>query len=228
MKPALNLVPEFAARSRLLPAQAGRLFRRTLFGLIAVGLSANAHAGAIDHLRTFATGTLSARGEFVQKVASRSQRVSPTNSGEFVFQRPGKFRWSYLKPYEQVIIADGQNLTIHDKDLNQVTIRKLDDALGETPAAILFGNNDLEKRFNLKEAGIRDGIEWLDAVPRSKDTTFERISIGFRQGELAAMELRDALGQTTMLNFSKLQRNPTLSPEAFRFTVPKGADVLRN
>lgn len=228
MKPALNLVPEFVARSRVLPGRAVRSFLRMLPGLIAAGLATGAHAGAIDHLRAFATGTQSARGEFVQKVASRTQRVSPPNSGEFVFQRPGKFRWSYLKPYEQVIIADGQNLTIHDKDLNQVTIRKLDDALGETPAAILFGNNDLEKRFNLKEAGVRDGIEWLDAVPRSKDTTFERISIGFRQGELAAMELRDALGQTTLLNFSKLQRNPALSPEAFRFTVPKGADVLRN
>jgi len=224
VKPAPALVPKFAVAT---PAWS-RAMRRSLLALVAAGWALGAHAGAIDHLRAFATGTQSARGEFVQKVASRTQRASSPNSGEFVFQRPGKFRWSYLKPYEQVIIADGQTLTIHDKDLNQVTIRKLDDALGETPAAILFGNNDLEKRFSLKEAGVRDGIEWLDAVPRSKDTPFERISIGFRQGELAAMELRDALGQTTLLNFSKLQRNPVLSPEAFRFTVPKGADVLRN
>jgi len=195
--------------------------------LFMAGLPAASYAGAIDQLRAFASENRSARGAFVQNVVSRTQRATPPQSGEFMFERPGKFRWSYLKPYQQMIIADGEVLTIYDKDLNQVTTRKLDDALGATPAAILFGSNDLEKRFTLTESGTRDGIEWLDAVPKSKDTTFERISIGFRQGELAAMELRDALGQTTMLRFSSVERNPRLSPDSFRFTIPKGADVLK-
>lgn len=186
-----------------------------------------AEAGAIDQLRSFATQTRSARGEFTQRVITRTQRATTPARGEFSFERPGKFRWVYLKPYEQVIVADGTTLGIWDKDLNQATIRKLDEALGATPAAILFGSNDLEKRFELKEAGVRDGIEWLEATPRSKDTTFERIAIGFRDGELAAMELRDALGQQTLLTFAKVERNARVAPEAFRLNLPKGVDVLR-
>jgi len=185
-------------------------------------------AGAIAQLQAFATQTRSARGVFVQKVTSRTQRASPVTSGEFSFARPGKFRWVYLKPYEQLIVADGETLTIFDKDLNQASVKKLDDALGATPAAILFGSNDLEQRFALKEAGNREGVEWLDATPKSRDTAFERISIGFRNGTLAAMELRDALGQTTLLTFSKVEINATLAPDVFRFVIPKGADVLRN
>lgn len=202
-------------------------------GLVALTLgigcwSTAASAAAIDHLRNFATQTRSARGEFTQRVTSRTQRATAPARGEFSFERPGKFRWAYIKPYEQVIVADGQTLGIWDKDLNQATIKKLDEALGATPAAILFGNNDLEKRFDLKEDGVRDGIEWLAATPKVKDTTFERIGIGFRDGELAAMELRDALGQVTFLSFGKLERNVRLAPDVFKLNLPKGVDVLRN
>lgn len=188
-------------------------------------------AGAIDQLHQFAKETRSARGSFVQQVSSRARRATPPASGEFSFERPGKFRWAYLKPYEQVIVADGKTLSIYDKDLKQATVKKLDEALGATPAAILFGANDLEQRFTLKEAGTRDGVEWLEAVPKSKDTAFERIAIGFRSGsngELAGMELKDALGQTTTLSFSGIERNARIAPEVFRLDLPKGVDVLRN
>jgi len=189
--------------------------------------SGTAGAAALDHLRNFATQTKTARGEFTQRVVSRTQRATQPARGEFSFERPGKFRWAYLKPYEQVIVADGQTLGIYDKDLAQATIKKLDEALGATPAAILFGSNDLEKRFDLKEAGVRDGIEWLEATPKARDTTFERIGIGFRDGELAAMELRDALGQLTVLTFAKIERNVRLAPDVFRLNLPKGVDVLK-
>jgi outer membrane lipoprotein carrier protein len=186
-----------------------------------------AHANALDDLHAFAAQTKTARGSFTQHVASRTKASAPT-SGEFIFARPGRFRWSYNKPYEQLLVADGEKLSIYDKDLNQVTVRKLGDALGNTPAAILFGSSDLDQSFDLKDAGTRNGVAWLDATPKSKDTQFEKISIGFRNGELAAMELRDALGQTTMLEFSNVERNPKIDASTFSFTPPKGADVLQN
>jgi outer membrane lipoprotein carrier protein len=144
--------------------------------------------------------------------------------------RPGKFRWVYEKPYEQWIVGDGDKLWIFDKDLNQVTVRKLGNSLGQSPAAILAGSDDLEKNFTLKEAGSQDGMDWLEARPKAKDTTFELVRIGFKaEGgghNLAAMELHDSFGQTSVLKFGTLERNPTLPPDTFHFTPPKGADVI--
>lgn len=150
-----------------------------------------------------------------------------SSSGTFSFARPGKFTWRYTKPYDQLLQADGQTLYIYDKDLNQVTERKLDGALGSSPAAILFGSNDLSRNFDVKNGAARDGVEWLELTPKAKDTQFERIGIGFKGGNLEAMELRDAFGNTTMLTFSGIQKNPSLPADAFRFAVPKGADVVK-
>ena len=125
-----------------------------------------------------------------------------------MFQRPGKFRWTYEKPYEQLIVADGQRLTLFDKDLNQATIRKLQAALPSSPASILFGSNDFEREFEVSDAGARDGLEWVRAKPRAKDTPFERIEIGFRDGLPGGMLLVDSFGNTTRLQFSKVERNP--------------------
>lgn len=195
--------------------------------VLALSLIGAARADAIDDLRAFSAQTKTAKGDFVQRVQSRVKASAPA-SGDFVFARPGRFRWSYTKPYEQLLVADGEKLSIYDKDLNQVTVRKLGDALGSTPAAILFGSADLDRSFDLKDAGERDGVAWLDATPKTKDTQFQKISIGFRHGELAAMELHDALGQTTMLEFSNVERNPKVDASTFAFTPPKGADVLQN
>ena len=189
-------------------------------------LLAPAHAGSLDQLSAFLTRTTSARGEFVQRVSGRSGAAQPASSGRFVFQRPGKFRWSYEKPYEQLIVADGTRLVLFDKDLNQVTIRKLGAALPSSPASILFGSNDFEKEFEVTDAGTRDGLGWVQARPRAKDSTFERIDIGFRDGLPLAMRLVDNFGQVTELAFSGLERNPKLDAATFRFTPPQGADVL--
>ncbi len=192
----------------------------------ACALGAPASAAPLDQLRSFLTQTTAARGEFVQTVVSRSGAKPVTSSGRFVFQRPGRFRWSYEKPYEQLIVADGSRLVLFDKDLNQVTIRKLNAALPSSPASILFGSNDFEKEFEVSDAGMREGLEWVQAKPRAKDSTFERIEIGFRDGLPAEMQLADNFGQITRLTFGKLERNPKLDIDAFRFTPPKGADVL--
>ena len=140
--------------------------------------------------------------------------------------RSGKFIWTYQKPYEQVLQADGETLYVYDKDLNQVTTRKLGNALGSSPAAILFGSNDLEKNFTLVEAGNRDGLEWMTATPKAKDSTFEQIGIGLKDGVPQAMELKDSFGQTSVLKFTNFQRNPQLGAQQFKFEVPKGADVV--
>ena len=198
--------------------------------LIAASFAAGtASASALDQFKTFVSTTKSAKGEFTQQqlTKSKSGKTAPVSSGSFIFARPGKFIWTYQKPYEQVLQADGDQLYIYDKDLNQVTVRKLGNALGSSPAAILFGSNNLEQNFTLSEAGERDGAEWLNAVPKSKDTTFEQISIGLKGGVPVAMELKDSFGQTSVLKFTSFQRNPQLPAQQFKFEIPQGADVVK-
>jgi outer membrane lipoprotein carrier protein len=187
-----------------------------------------ASAAALDQFKSFVASTQSAKGEFTQQQLgkSKSGKATPASSGSFVFARPGKFIWTYRKPYEQVLQADGETLYIYDKDLNQVTTRKLGNALGSSPAAILFGSNKLEENFTLSEAGARDGMEWLNATPKAKDTSFEQISIGLKDGVPMAMELKDTFGQTSRLTFTNFQRNPQLGAQQFKFTAPQGADVV--
>jgi outer membrane lipoprotein carrier protein len=189
-------------------------------------------ASALEQFKLFVNATRTARGEFSQRLVkaesdSGNMRMSNASSGTFIFARPGKFIWTYQKPYEQLLQADGDKLYIYDKDLNQITIRTLGSAIGSSPAAILFGSNDLEKNFTLTEAGTRDGIEWLQAVPKTKDTNFEKIGIGLKDGMPVAMELRDSFGQVSLLSFTRFEKNPSLSSGQFRFVIPKGADVLQ-
>ncbi|WP_183378951.1 MULTISPECIES: outer membrane lipoprotein chaperone LolA [unclassified Herbaspirillum] len=196
-----------------------------------LALSAHASASALDQFKQFVSSTQSAKGQFVQrlvKIDSGTVKVSNTSSGTFIFSRPGKFIWTYQKPYEQLLQADGQTLYIYDKDLNQVTTRKLGNALGSSPAAILFGSNDLEQNFTLKEGGTKDGMEWLQATPKTKDTSFDQIGIGLKDGVPMAMELRDSFGQTSLLTFTNFEKNPPLKADSFRFVIPKGADVFNN
>lgn len=202
----------------------------TLAALLgAVAFCGAAQAAALDQFKSFVASTQSAKGEFTQQQLgkSKSGKASPASSGSFVFARPGKFIWTYQKPYEQVLQADGETLYIYDKDLNQVTTRKLGNALGSSPAAILFGSNKLDENFTLSEAGERDGMEWLNATPKARDTSFEQISIGLKGGVPMAMELKDTFGQTSRLTFTNFQRNPPLGAQQFRFAVPQGADVVK-
>ena len=197
-------------------------------GLLFAG---GASASALEQFKTFVGSTKAAKGDFTQHQVKKVDGVSKnsaSSTGTFVFARPGKFIWTYVKPYDQLLQADGDQLFIYDKDLNQVTVKKLGDALGSSPAAILFGSNDLEKNFTLAEAGTRDGLEWLKATPKAKDTTFDEISIGLRNSVPEAMELRDSFGQTSVLAFKNFQKNPALSATYFKFVMPKGADVFNN
>ncbi len=184
------------------------------------------HAAALDRLDQFMSGTKSARGEFEQRIVGRDGKVVQESKGTLAFSRPGKFRWNYAKPYPQLIVGDGTKVWIYDEDLNQVTVRKLDLALGSTPAALLAGNNEALRAFELKDAGAKDGLEWVEAIPRDRDSNFERIRMGFGPNGLDAMQLTDSFGQTTTLRFTRLERNPPLEPSLFSFTPPNGADVI--
>jgi outer membrane lipoprotein carrier protein len=201
-------------------------------------VASQAYASGTEQLKAFVSQVHAARGDFTQqevKAPSKANNASnpsampnkpQTSSGTFMFARPGKFIWSYEKPYSQLLQADGDKLYVFDKDLNQVTVRSLGGALGASPAAILFGSNDLEKNFTLRDAGEKGGIDWLELTPKAKDTQFEKVGIGFKDGNLQAMELHDVFGNVTLLTFSNIQKNPPINANTFKFTVPKGADVI--
>lgn len=185
-----------------------------------------ASAAATDALKVFLTQTQTVKARFAQMVLDKNLKPLQQAQGIMQFSRPGKFRWDYQKPYEQVIVGDGSKLWIYDKDLNQVTVRKLDRALGASPAALLSGGNDLERDYKLSNTGMDKGLDWLEALPKSKETVFERVRMGFGKSGLEAMELRDQFGQTTVITFADVERNPRIAAEVFRFTPPQGADVI--
>jgi outer membrane lipoprotein carrier protein len=192
--------------------------------LLAPPLSAS--STSLERFSEFINQTLTARGEFEQKIFDRNRKLLQESRGVLAFSRPGKFRWTYVKPYAQLIVGDGSKVWIYDEDLKQVTVRKLDQALGSTPAALLAGNNEAMRAFNLSDQGTKGGLEWLEALPRDKEGNFEKIRMGFGSSGLEVMELFDGFGQTTVLKFVSLQRNPKLDPGLFRFSPPKGADVI--
>ncbi len=212
--------------------QLGSRWLACLLGLSALLHAAHSYAGGREALQAFVTQVHAARGQFVQRQITTStdsnatEATERTLSGNFVFLRPGKFIWAYQKPYAQVLQADGKYFYVYDADLNQVTRRKLDQALSGSSATILFGSNDLSRDFKLSDAGTQQGIDWLNLIPKSQDSQFQRISIGFRQGNLAAMKLYDSFGTLTELTFSQIEKNPPLSADQFKFTVPRDAELV--
>lgn len=195
--------------------------------LLALCVPAFALGATTEALKAFLTQTSTAKGRFAQMVLDKNLKMLQQSTGTMQFSRPGKFRWEYTKPFEQTIVGDGAKLWIYDKDLNQVTERKLDKALGASPAALLAGSNEIEKSYTLNNIGSQEGLDWLEAIPKTKDTAFERIRLGFGKVGLEAMELRDQFGQVTVIKFADIERNPKLATDAFTFTPPKGADVIR-
>ena len=184
------------------------------------------HAGPIEKMREFVQQTRSARAVFTQTVADSSGQISQKASGTVQFQRPGKFRWTYSKPYEQLIVGDGETLWIYDKDLNQVTQRKLDKALGSSPAALLAGADDIEKYFSLNALGKKGKLDWLEVRPYDEDSLFDKVRMGFNKNTLEVMELFDHFGQKTTILLSRLERNPVTPADTYTFTIPDGADVV--
>lgn len=198
-----------------------------------VGLG-SAWAGGLDNLEGFLRAAKSGRAEFTQVVTAPAKEGQPvrskTSTGSFAFERPGHFRFDYRKPFEQVLVADGQTLWLYDVDLNQVTARKQAQVLGATPAALITNAASLQALqadFTLKDAPDRDGLSWVNAVPKTRDSQLQRVDIGFRGNELAALDIVDSFGQRSVLSFSKVELNPALPAATFQFKPPAGADVVR-
>ena len=204
------------------------MMRRLILGVLLVLSATAVRADAVDRLRQFLETTKLLRADFSQTVLPKNGRKPQFSSGIMAIARPHKFRWQIEKPYPQLIVGDGEKVWLHDPELNQVTVKKQGAALAGSPAALLAGEGIavLEKSFVLKDAGLRDGLEWLDATPKNTDSGFEKVRIGFAGAELRAMELTDSFGQQTSLLFSKVEKNPALPAATFRFVPPKGADVL--
>ncbi len=194
-----------------------------------------AQADGLQDLEKFLREVSSAQARFTQVVTSPKRTGetvarSKTSSGSFEFLRPNRFRFEYTQPFEQTIVADGQTLWLYDVDLNQVTARPQQEVLGSTPAALIAAGTDmraLSKAFELKAAPAHNGMEWLEARPRAQDGQLHSVRVGFLQGQLAALEIADSLGQRSVLTFSQWQGNAPLTAERFRFQVPAGADVIR-
>ncbi|MCK6405153.1 MAG: outer membrane lipoprotein chaperone LolA [Rhodocyclaceae bacterium] len=206
----------------------GVMMRRLLLASALALVTVSARADAVDRLRAFLETTKLLRADFTQTVMPKNGRKPQFSSGSMAIARPHKFRWQIEKPYPQLIVGDGEKVWLHDPELNQVTVKKQGAALAGSPAALLAGEGIavLEKSFVLKDAGLQDGLEWLDATPKNTDSGFEKVRIGFAGAELRAMELTDSFGQQTSLQFSKVEKNPALAASTFRFVPPKGADVL--
>jgi outer membrane lipoprotein carrier protein len=184
-----------------------------------------AKADSVDALKEFVRDVKTGRAQFTQTVTSPDGKKNKTSTGSFEFSRPNRFRFAYAKPFEQTIVGDGQKVWIYDADLNQVSARKLSAALGATPAALLAGGA-LDKDFELSALPAQDGLDWAGAKPKAKDSAFDTLKIGFRGKELAAIEIIDAFGQRSLLQFKQFTAGVTIAPESFTFTPPAGADVI--
>jgi len=195
---------------------------------LVVLLPISTFANGLDDFLSFNHDTKSATGRFEQRVMDRAGKVVDRGSGSFAFARPGKFRWVYEKPHPQTLVADGQKLWIYDPDLQQVTIKRMDQAISSTPAALLAGREDITALFSLRDAGTADGLEWVEATPKTPDTGFDKVRLGLKDKQLAAMELFDQLGGHSSLRFSELKPNAPVPADAFKFTPPKGADVIED
>jgi outer membrane lipoprotein carrier protein len=213
----------------------GENFMKKLIATLALSAMAlAAHAGAMESLENFVRTAKSGHADFTQVITApaRDGQAARTrsSSGTFDFQRPNRFRFEYRKPFEQTIVADGQTLWLHDKDLNQVSQRKQAKVLGSTPAALIAASPDLEtlkRDFDLQALPDSNGLQWVQATPRQKEGQLTNMKVGFRGDQLAALEIQDSFGQRSVLTFSNMQLNVATNADAFHFVPPKGADVVQ-
>ena len=219
-----------AAKARLAAAGQGPVQRPGRCRALALAASlllaaAAARADAVDTLREFVRDVKSGRATFTQTVTAPDGTKKRTSSGSFEFQRPNRFRFAYTKPYEQLVVSDGRKVWIYDADLNQVSVRRIAQALGATPAALLAGAAP-DQDFALQAQGAQGGIDWVQATPRAPDSALQAVRIGFRGKALAAVEIVDSFGQRSHLQFSQFRPNAATAADAFKFVAPKGADVI--
>jgi outer membrane lipoprotein carrier protein len=201
--------------------------RKTFAVLVLALASGTAFAGARERMQDFTHGLKGLEGRFEQRVFDPNGKPTEHSSGTVELSAPRLFRWAYLKPYAQLIVADGDHIWIHDPDLDQVTVRNQSFEEQSSPLTVLIDPTELDRQFVVKDGGASGGLEWLQLTPRKAEgAPFDKARLGFGAGGLVRMELFDALGQRTEMDFSGWQRNPRFAPSRFRFTPPKGSDVI--
>jgi outer membrane lipoprotein carrier protein len=198
---------------------------RALVGLALAACALGARADAVGALRDFVRDVKTGKAAFTQTVTSSDGARTKVSRGSFEFSRPNRFRFQYAKPFEQLIVGDGEKVWIYDADLNQVSVRRIASALGATPAALLAGGS-LDADFQLQAEPPRDGLDWVKATPKAKDSPFQSVEVGFRGKDLAAVEIMDSFGQRSRLQFESFAANAPVPPGDFRFVSPPGADVI--
>jgi outer membrane lipoprotein carrier protein len=194
--------------------------------LLWFGTAQAASSGGYERIERFLDGLQGLQAQFQQTLADRTGQVTDRSSGVLAISRPNRFRWDYREPYQQVIVSDGVKVWLYDTDLEQVTVRKLDNTLSATPAMLLSGQGKLEENFKVTESIEDKTVQWVRMEPKRSDTDFKWVRLGFSGAALKYMELGDKLGQTTTLEFNKFERNPRLDPARFVFQVPAGAEVI--
>ena len=218
--------PRAVVTNKLMCAACIRLaVGRALWVMLFV-FSSSVFADPVADLKTWLHETHTLKADFSQS-ATGGMAIGGKSQGSMAISRPGKFRWSIIKPYTQLMVGDGARIWLYDPELKQVIVRKSDKALGGSPAALLAGDNNVEQRFALKADGEHGGAQWVIAEPKLSDTGFVRIRIGLAGNDLKGMILEDSFGQTTTLVFSNVVRNADVPASLFRFSPPAGADVLK-
>ncbi len=209
-----------------------KIFKFSAMVLVAVLLlpglaSAAPQAGnAIARLQAFIKDVHSLKADFTQVVLDANLQQVRKSVGTLAIKRPDRFRWDYATPNKEIIVADGKRVWIYDVELQQVTVKPLSGTLAASPAVLLSGSNDVDKSFTVKDLGESNGLEWVGLTPKTQDTDFDNVKLGFKGAAIAVMELKDALGNLTRITFSHLILNPTIPDSLFQFTPPAGADVI--
>ncbi|MBS3965483.1 MAG: outer membrane lipoprotein chaperone LolA [Methylomonas sp.] len=204
-----------------------KIILTTCFLLLSVCQTAMA-AEPVDQLKALLKTSASLSADFKQVSINPAGQATHSSFGTFYLSRPGRFRWNYQKPFVQEIVSNGGKVWFYDADLEQVTVKQLDDSLGSTPALLLTGDVDIEEKFILHDQGSDNDLNWVKLSPKNEDSGFKYILIGLNDGQLGGMELSDNFGQLTRIYFSNIKTNPTLNPGLFEFKPPKNADVFEN
>jgi outer membrane lipoprotein carrier protein len=204
----------------------GRHLAPLVFALVVGLLNAAAEGSPASDVEKYIAGLASWSADFKQTIADDSGKVLREAAGKLYLQRPGKFRWDYSQPSEQLVLADGKQIWFYDKDLAQANVRDMDATLASTPAVLLSGGGPVSSQFDIKALPPSDGLEWYQLIPKHTDTDFQLVRIGFAKGELASMFLADKLNQVTQLSFTHQSRNAKFAPDLFTFTPPAGVDVI--
>ncbi|MDD1628281.1 MAG: outer membrane lipoprotein chaperone LolA [Methylococcaceae bacterium] len=202
------------------------IFRLIFLALFLVNSASYAADEPIKQLQAFLKASKSLTADFKQVLINEAGDPYQTSSGIFYLQRPGKFRWDYLKPFQQQIVSTSGKVWFYDADLDQVTVKKLDESVGSTPALLLSGNISLDDNFTMENQGADGDMQWVKLLPKNQESSFKYILIGLNKGSLAGMELNDNFGQLTRIYFSNVLLNPPIKPTVFEFKAPKGADVF--